>query len=75
VSSVSTATCPEDHPKLVGGGATVTQGANAQAAVASSSPDVTTGTPAGWTATAIQVRVNGAEAVRSTITAYAVCGV
>ncbi len=75
VSTQSSATCPEDHPKLVGGGATITQGANAQAAVSSSSPDVTTGTPAGWTATAIQTRANGSEAGRATITAYAVCGV
>jgi len=75
VSSPSTVTCPVDHPKLVGGGAIVTQGNNAQGAVAVSAPDVTSGTPTGWTATAVQVANNGSNGQRASIVAYAVCGV
>jgi Collagen triple helix repeat (20 copies) len=75
VSSPSTATCPASHPKLVGGGATVAQGNNAQGAVAVSAPDVTTGTPTGWTATVVQIANNGSNGQRPNIVAYAVCGV
>jgi len=60
---------------LVGGGAIITQGVNAQAAVQTSSPNSTTGTPTGWTATAVQVANNGSNGSRPTILAYAVCGV
>jgi hypothetical protein len=74
-STASTATCPADHPKLLGGGAVITQGANAQAAIQTSAPTPTTGTPTGWTATAVQVANNGSNGNRATITAYAVCGV
>jgi hypothetical protein len=75
VSSPSTVTCPADHPKLLGGGATITQGSNAQGAVAVSAPDVTSGTPTGWTATVVQVANNGSNGQRPHIVAYAVCGV
>jgi len=75
VSSPSTVTCPADHPKLVGGGAIITQGNNAQGAVAVSAPDVTSGTPTGWTATAVQIANNGSNGQRPSIVAYAVCGV
>jgi hypothetical protein len=71
---MSTVTCPTDHPKLVGGGAIITAGANATAAIQISSPNVTSGTPTGWNAQAIQV-TTGANGNRPTITAYAVCGV
>jgi hypothetical protein len=74
-SSASTVTCPIDHPKLVGGGANVTQGANAQAGVSISTPNVTSGTPTGWTATAVQIVNNGSNGNRPSIVAYAVCGV
>jgi hypothetical protein len=36
---------------------------------------VTSGTPTGWTATAVQVANDGSNGQRPTITAYAVCGV
>ena len=75
VSAASTVTCPVGYPKLVGGGATVTQGNNAQGAVAVSAPDVTSGTPTGWTATAVQIANNGSNGQRPHIVAYAVCGV
>lgn len=75
VSAASTITCPVSYPKLVGGGATVTQGNNAQGAVAISAPNVTSGTPTGWTATAVQIANNGFNGQRPSIVAYAVCGV
>jgi len=75
VSSPSTITCPVDHPKLVGGGATITQGNNAQGAVAISAPNVTSGEPTGWTATVVQIANNGSNGQRPHIVAYAVCGV
>ena len=75
VSAASTIACPVSHPKLVGGGATITQGNNAQGAVAISAPDVTSGTPTGWTATAVQIANNGSNGQRPSIVAYAVCGV
>jgi hypothetical protein len=74
-SSASSVACPTDHPKLVGGGAIVTQGANAKAAVSQSAPSPQTGTPTGWTATAVQVTAPTANGSRPTILAYAVCGV
>ena len=75
VSAASTVTCPVGYPKLVGGGATVTQGNNAQGAVAISAPNVTSGTPTGWTATAVQIANNLLNGQRPSIVAYAVCGV
>lgn len=76
VSAASTVTCPVGYPKLVGGGATVTQGNNAQGAVAISAPNVTSGTPTGWTATAVQIaNIIGSNGQRPSIVAYAVCGV
>jgi Collagen triple helix repeat (20 copies) len=75
VSAASTATCPADHPKLVGGGATIAQGNNAQGAVAVSAPNATSGTPTGWTATVVQIANNGSNGQRPQIVAYAVCGV
>jgi hypothetical protein len=75
VSSPSTVTCPVDQPKLVGGGAIVAQGNNGQGAVAVSAPNVTSGTPTGWTATAVQVANNGSNGQRASVVAYAVCGV
>jgi hypothetical protein len=75
VSSPSTITCPVDHPRLVGGGATITQGNNAQGAVAISAPNVTSGEPTGWTATVVQIANNGSNGQRPHIVAYAVCGV
>ena len=75
VSAPSTATCPVDHPKLVGGGATINQGNNAQGAVSISAPDVTSGTPTGWTATVVQIATNGSNGQRPNIVAHAVCGV
>jgi hypothetical protein len=71
-STSSTATCSAGQ-KLVGGGAIITQGANAQAAVQTSAPSPSTGTPTGWTATAVQVANNGGNGGRPTILAYAVC--
>jgi hypothetical protein len=73
-STSSTVTCPAGNPKLVGGGAVITQGANAKAAILSSAPNVTTGTPTGWTATAVQVTAPTSNGNRPTITVYAVCG-
>jgi hypothetical protein len=75
VSSPSTIACPEDHPKLVGGGAVIAQGNNAQGAVAISAPNVTSGTPTGWTATVVQIANNGSNGQRPHVVAYAVCGV
>ena len=72
-STDSTATCSGATPKLISGGAIITQGANAQAAIQTSAPNVTTGTPTGWTATAIQF-ATGANGNRPSIVAYAVCG-
>ena len=75
VSAASTITCPVGNPKLVGGGARITQGNNAQGAVAISAPNVTSGTPNGWTAIAVQIANNGSNGQRPSIVAYAVCGV
>jgi hypothetical protein len=69
----ATATCPVGQ-KLVGGGGTIVQGANAQAFLMESKPNPATGTPTGWTATAYQFANNGSNGNRWTITAYAVCG-
>ena len=38
-------------------------------------PNVTSGTPTGWTATMIQIANNGSNGQRPHIVAYAVCGV
>jgi hypothetical protein len=67
-SALSTATCAVGK-KLLGGGATVTQGANARAAVSSSAPNAA-GTA--WTATAV-VTVNGNGTVVQ-VTSFAICG-
>jgi len=72
-SSASTATCT-GGTKVVGGGAIITAGANAQAAIFSSGPNVTSGTPTGWTAIAVQLHNTG-NGSRPTITAYVICGV
>jgi hypothetical protein len=66
-SPTSTATCAAGT-KLLGGGATVTQGSNARGAVSSSAPNAG-GTA--WTGTAV-VTVTGGGTV--TITAFALCG-
>ena len=74
VSTASSATCPAGKI-LLGGGAIITQGSNASAAVAISAPtpNGSTGTtPTGWTATAIQLN-NTSNGNRPTILAYAVC--
>jgi hypothetical protein len=72
-TATSTATCAGSE-KLLGGGATVTQGANAQGFVMQSSPNVTSGTPTGWTAVGYQFANNGSNGQRWSISAYAVCG-
>jgi hypothetical protein len=71
-TATSTATCTGGE-QLLGGGATITQGANAQAFVMQSSPNVTSGTPTGWTAVGYQF-ATGSNGQRWSITAYAVCG-
>jgi hypothetical protein len=63
----STATCPTGT-KLLGGGATLTQGSGARGALSVSAPNAT-GTA--WTATGVVTLAgNGSIAV----TAYAICG-
>jgi hypothetical protein len=59
---------------LLGGGAIITQGSNAHAAVNSSAPNPQSGTPTGWTANAIQIDVPTTNGNRPSILAYAVCG-
>ena len=67
LTGASTATCAAGT-KLLGGGATVTQGSGARGAVAVSAPNAG-GT--GWTATGIVTTTgNGSLA----IVAYAICG-
>jgi hypothetical protein len=63
----STATCTAGT-KLLGGGATVTQGSGAKGALAVSAPNAT-GT--GWTATAIVTTAGNGSL---TVTAYVICG-
>jgi hypothetical protein len=65
-----TATCPTGT-KLLGGGATITQGGTARGAIYQSSPTPTTGQPTGWQASGV-VTTSGTGAV--SIVAYAVCG-
>jgi hypothetical protein len=72
-STDSTATCSGATPKLISGGAIITQGANGQAAISRSAPTPQTGTPTGWTARAVLVANNGSNGNRPTILAYAVC--
>jgi hypothetical protein len=66
-TTASTANCPTGT-KLLGGGASVSQGGTARMAVSSSAPN-SGGT--GWTAAGI-VLVSGNGA--TSVTAYAVCG-
>jgi len=70
LTPASTATCSGTQ-KLLGGGATITQGSGAKGAVAVSQPNPNSGTPTGWTATGI-VTVTGGGTV--TVTAFAICG-
>jgi hypothetical protein len=65
-SPTSTATCA-DGARLLGGGATVTQGTDARGAVSSSAPNAS-GT--GWQATAV-VTISGTGTV--TVQSFAIC--
>jgi hypothetical protein len=71
-STASTATCSGATPKLISGGAIITQGTNAKAAISKSAPTPQVGTPTGWTATGVLTTVT-ANGGRPTILAYAVC--
>jgi hypothetical protein len=68
-SAASVATCGTG--KLLGGGATVTQGGSQRGAISISAPNATSGTPTGWTATVVTT-TTGTGAV--SIVAYAICG-
>jgi len=70
LTPASTASCSAGQ-KLLGGGATITQGSGAKGAVAVSQPTPTTGTPTGWTATGIVTVTGGGNVM---VTAYAICG-
>jgi hypothetical protein len=70
LTPASTASCLAGQ-KLLGGGATITQGSGAKGAIAVSQPTPTSGTPTGWTATGIVTISSGGTV---TVTAYAICG-
>jgi hypothetical protein len=70
----SSVSCPVGTPKLIGGGGIVTQGATMKAALFSSAPNVTSGTPSGWNASAVYFS-GSTSGAKPAITAYAICGV
>ena len=72
LTPTSTASCStvSATSKLVGGGATITQGSGAKGAMSFSQPTPTSGTPTGWQGQGIVTTTGGGNL---TVGAYAIC--